>query len=91
MKFTSQTAREAGRMGGLKVVEKYGREWMRKIGSKGFHATVKKHYGGDYRLALNTLISKGLIAQDPNPENMAWTKCRVGRWMPTHFDPPQEI
>ncbi len=90
MKFTSQTAREAGRKGGLTTVKRHGRAHMAVIGRKGFHALVRKHYGGDYRLCLNTLISRGLMTQDPNPENNAWTKHRIGHWLPTHYRPPQE-
>lgn len=90
MRFTSQTAREAGRKGGLTTAQRHGREHMRRIGRRGFHATVQKVYGGDYRLALNTLITRGLIKQDPNPENRAWTVDRIVDWLPTRYSPPQE-
>ncbi len=41
------TVREAGRLGGRKVAEKYGREFYGEIGKKGGE-TVKARYGPDY-------------------------------------------
>ena len=90
MSFTTQTAREAGRKGGLAVVNKHGRDHMRRIGRRGFHATVQKVYGGDYRKAINTLINRGLLAGDPIPQNHAWTPAddRMVDWLPTAWTPP---
>jgi len=85
-RFTKDTAAALGRKGGQATAEKHGREHMRKIGRKGFHAVVRKHYGGDYRLAINTLIARGLMALDPVPENGAWTKDRITDRLPADFD-----
>lgn len=88
MTFNSKSAAEAGRKGGLTTVERHGRSHMQQIGRKGFHAVVKKHYGGDYRRAINVLINRGLMATDPNPENGAWTVGREVDWLPTAYKPP---
>ena len=86
--FTSQTASEAGRKGGLTTVERHGRNHMRKIGRHGFHAMVKKVFDGDYRKAINYLINRGLIATDPTPHNRAWSTDRLIDWLPTDWNPP---
>lgn len=76
-KFTPDNAADMGRKGGLKTFEKYGRDHMCKIGKLGLQATVDKHYNGDRRLAINTLIHRGLMAIDPMPYNGAWTTDRI--------------
>ncbi len=75
--ITKKNAKQLGAKGGKATVAKHGKAHMRHIGRLGFRATVDKHYGGDVKLALNTLIAKGLMAQDPAPSNGAWTKERV--------------
>jgi hypothetical protein len=77
-----------GRKGGQATASKLGRRHMQKIGRKGFHAVVAKHFGGDYRLALNTLIARGLMAQDPVPENRAWTKTWIPNRLYSNWVPP---
>lgn len=73
-KFTPDNAAQYGQRGGLRTFERHGREHMRTIGRLGLQATVERHYDGDRRRAINALIHKGLMSQDPNPENRAWTK-----------------
>ena len=84
--ITRKTAKQLGAKGGKKTFEKHGKRHMQDIGRRGFKATVAKHYGGDVKLALNTLIAKGLMAQDPVPSNGAWTKERVPDRL-VNFDP----
>ena len=72
------TKAEAGRLGGLAVVEKYGRKHMAQIGALGYQATVNKHFDGDAN-AANTWLSKkgryvadkdatyGPVFEDPGP------------------------
>jgi len=36
--------------------------------------TVERHFGGDRERAINTLIHRGLMAQDLFPANGAWTR-----------------
>lgn len=76
-KFTSDNAAQYGALGGARTFERYGKEHMRTIGKLGLAAIVARHYGGDRRLAINSLIHKGLISQDPNPGNHAWTKDNI--------------
>lgn len=90
MKFNSATARLHGQAGGKKTFERHGRAHMQAIGRAGFKATVEKHYNGDYRLALNTLIARGLMAQDPMPYNGAWTKDRISDHLPTNYTYKEE-
>lgn len=79
-----------GRKGGQVTAQRHGRAHMQQIGRKGFHAMVRRHYGGDYRLAINTLIARGLMAQDPTPQNGAWTKARVSNRLPIDYAPTAE-
>lgn len=72
MAFTPENAAAHGRKGGLRTVERHGREHMQRIGKLGFKATVQRHYGGDARKAVNTLIARGLATLDPVPQNGAW-------------------
>lgn len=85
MKFTSANARLYGSSGGRTTVNRHGREHMRAIGQRGFQRTVELHYGGDIRLFLNTLIQRGLMAQDPMPYNRAWTTNRIVDRLPTNY------
>jgi len=76
-KFTPDNAAIYGARGGARTFERHGREHMRTIGKLGLQATVERHYNGNRRLAINTLIHKGLMASDPMPENGAWTKDHI--------------
>jgi general stress protein YciG len=89
-RFTNDTAAALGRKGGQATAQRHGRDHMARIGRKGFHAMVRKHYGGDYRRAINTLIARGLMALDPVPQNGAWTKARVSNRLPADYVPPAE-
>ncbi|GBD10764.1 hypothetical protein HRbin23_00410 [bacterium HR23] len=43
MKMGEMTVREAGRRGGLALVQKYGRTYLSLIGRKGGKATARKY------------------------------------------------
>ena len=51
--------REAGRLGGLRTFELYGREHMRRIGKLGFAALARRY--GCRRGALHHLIKLGAV------------------------------
>lgn len=89
-RFTTATARALGRKGGQATVARHGRAHMQRIGRRGFHAMVRRRYGGDYRLAINTLIARGLMAQDPAPQNGAWTNAHISNRLPADYTPPAE-
>jgi general stress protein YciG len=72
-KFTSETAREMGRRGGRRTVEKHGPTYMSHIGKRGFQVTVDRYYAGDRAAYCWRLSRLGLIALDPEPANGAWT------------------
>ena len=57
-------------------------------GLKGFWTTCNRHYGADPRRMVNVLIWRGLMAQDPNPENGAWTKPHYSDRLPLYWRPP---
>ena len=76
-KYGSEHLRAIGRKGGQQTAARHGREHMRRIGKVGFAVTVKRHFGGDRERAINTLIHRGLMAQDPFPANGAWTRSDV--------------
>lgn len=50
--------------GGLALVRKYGRDHMKRIGRKGYEATVNKHFNGDFEAANHWLSRRGLYEQD---------------------------
>jgi len=61
-----------GRKGGLTTVARYGREYMRQIGRKGFNHMVEKYWAGDRRRATRRLAELGRMSTDPAPWNNAW-------------------
>ena len=73
-KYGVEHLRTIGRKGGEVTAARHGREHMQRIGWVGFAVTVERHFGGDRELAINTLIHRGLMAQDPFPGNGAWTR-----------------
>ncbi len=70
------TRRDAARLGGRRTLALYGVEHFRRLGRRGFAATLAKVYHGDRNRMLNDLISRGLRASDPCPWNGAWTNHR---------------
>lgn len=66
------TRTEAGRLGGRATVARHGREYMSKIGRRGFSVTVERYWAGDRKACLRRLQELGLMAQDPYPDNGAW-------------------
>lgn len=76
-KYGTEHMRLLGQKGGRTTAERHGRTHMQAIGKKGFAVTVERHFGGDRELAINTLIHRGLMAQDPFPQNGAWTRADV--------------
>jgi general stress protein YciG len=50
------TPAERGRLGGQATAKKYGREYMREIGQRGFTATQARMMGNPY--LVNKLIAK---------------------------------
>ena len=73
-KYGVDHLRTLGRKGGRATAERHGRAHMQELGRKGFAVTVERHFGGDRELAINTLIHRGLMAQDPCSWNGAWTR-----------------
>ena len=73
-KSGTEHLRTLGRKGGAATVARHGRAHMQRIGRRGFAVTVEQHVGGDRERAINTLIHRGLLAQDPFPANGAWTR-----------------
>ena len=73
-KYGREHLQTIGRKGGQQTAARHGRAHMRSIGRVGFAVTVERHFGGDRELAINTLIHRGLMAQDPCPANGAWTR-----------------
>lgn len=57
-------------------------------GLKGFWTTCNRHFNGNAREMTNWLIWRGLMAQDPNPENGAWSKWRIPDRLPRYWTPP---
>ena len=57
-------------------------------GLKGFWTVVNKYYGGDARAYVNGFIQRGLMAQDPCPDNAAWTKPRTSCRLPRFWKAP---
>lgn len=51
------TPQEAGRLGGKRTAEKYGREYMRTIGQKGFTVAMERFAGNPYILC--NFLQKG--------------------------------
>jgi hypothetical protein len=49
------TRSEAARLGGLAIRKARGREYLREIASKGFMATVARHWAGDKKAYLEYL------------------------------------
>ena len=85
-KYGVDHLRGLGQKGGAATHTRYGRAHMQSIGRKGFAVTVARHFGGDRRLAINTLIQRGLMAIDPMPHNGAWTRDDI----PNRLPPPLE-
>jgi general stress protein YciG len=73
-KYGVEHLQTIGQKGGRTTAARHGREHMRRIGRVGFAVTVARHFGGDKERAINTLIHRGLMAQDPCPANGAWTR-----------------
>jgi general stress protein YciG len=73
-KYGTEHLRAIGRKGGQTTAARHGRAHMQRIGRVGFAVTVERHFGGDKERAINTLIHRGLMAQDPCPANGAWTR-----------------
>jgi hypothetical protein len=57
-------------------------------GLKGFWTTCNRHYNGDARLMVNVFIQRGLMAQDPCPDNGAWTKPRISARLSPYWKAP---
>jgi general stress protein YciG len=78
MPFTRDTAREAGRKGGLACLAAHGREHMAEIGRLGFAALARRRgFVGGARLgALQFLLSKGRLRdRGPDPtEAFEWAE-----------------
>lgn len=56
------TRQEAGRLGGLKTLERYGKTHMSKLGRAGFRALCRKFRGNSRSDALAYLNGKGKVA-----------------------------
>lgn len=69
-----------------KTLEDYSPRGL--AGLKGFWTTCNRHYGGDARLMINTLIWRGLVAHDPCAYNGAWTKSTVTNRLHVSWRPP---
>lgn len=52
-----------GKKGGLALVEKYGNDYMRDLGKKGFEATVLNHFNGDRAAAAAWLRGRGCLIE----------------------------
>src|SRR5690349_11248524 len=76
-RFTPQTAREMGRRGGQRTYARHGAAHMSRIGVRGFWTTVTRHWEGNPRAFVNYLISVGLAATDPMPQNGAFVHDRA--------------
>jgi general stress protein YciG len=78
MAFTQDTAREAGRKGGLACLAAHGREHMARIGRLGFLGLARKlgYAGGSRRGALIELQQSGRLARrGPDPtEAIRWAE-----------------
>jgi hypothetical protein len=72
MPFTKDTAREAGRKGGLACLARHGREHMAEIGRLGLAALARRRgfVGGSRLGALQWLISRGRL-RDRGPDPTA--------------------
>ena len=57
------TKAEAGRRGGLATRQRHGVEHYRRIGAKGFMATVARHWAGDRESYLRYLHECGYIKE----------------------------
>ena len=68
------TKSEAGRLGGLAVVAKYGRGHMRAIGKQGFQKMVDRHFDGDRDKAIKWLTAKGLFEADKDMANSEYKR-----------------
>jgi hypothetical protein len=72
MPFTKDTAREAGRKGGLACLAAHGRDHMAHIGRLGFAALARRRgfMGGSRLGTLQFLLSKGKMI-DRGPDQSA--------------------
>jgi hypothetical protein len=61
--------RRIASLGGKAVLDKYGPEHFRELGKKGVLALAVK-LGTDVKGAMAWLVKKGLITQNPSPENI---------------------
>jgi hypothetical protein len=73
-KYGVDYMRTLGCKGGRTTSQRHGRAHMQQLGRKGFAVMVERHFGGDRERAINTLIHRGLMAQDPCWWNGAWTR-----------------
>jgi general stress protein YciG len=62
MKHNTMSMKERGRLGGMTTSERYGREYMARIGRKGFKALCCRFYANSRRRALMHLNGKGTLA-----------------------------
>lgn len=63
-----------GRAGGAATLARHGREHLARIAPLGFQAFANRYCKGDATKARIVLSRQGLMAQDPAPENGAWTR-----------------
>lgn len=75
-RFTSSGAADYGRRGGHATVRRHGSEYMRRIGRRGFLATLQRHWKGDRESFLDFLTREGRAATDAAPWNGAFQKRR---------------
>lgn len=75
-RFTRAGAADYGRRGGRTTVQRHGNEHMRRIGARGFQATVERHWQGDRASFLDYLQRAGWAATDAAPWNGAFQRRR---------------
>lgn len=69
----------------------YQEKPQRINGLRGFWTTCLRHHAGDARTMTNWLIARGLAAQDPVPQNGAWSdhgRPRYSDRLPRWWTPP---
>lgn len=76
------TKAEAGRLGGLAVVKKYGHAYMSEIGKRGFEATTELYFNGDPQAHVNWLVKMGMYVADTPYRERGWPS--PFRWPGNH-------
>jgi general stress protein YciG len=63
-------------LGGQAVVKKYGPEYMREIGRRGYETTVQRYFGGDRDAANEWLARRGHYVCDEGYRRLGLGKFR---------------